>query len=155
MKSKKKVSSKNPVIDNVVKPIVKPFHEFKPKDFLQVIIGATILAIPVGFTQETWEIGEYISNLNIILMALLSIGFISTFVYYHYHSHRTPEQKGHKRAFVKRVIFTYLGSFILVAFLLTLIHKAPWSTDFLLALKRTIIVTLPASMSASIADTIK
>jgi hypothetical protein len=36
--------------------------------------------------------------------------------------------------------------------LLSIIGKAPWQTDTLLAVKRTIIVTFPASMSATVSD---
>jgi uncharacterized membrane protein len=38
---------------------------------------------------------------------------------------------------------------------LTLLDKAPWQTDSILALKRTIIIAFPASLSAAVADMIK
>jgi hypothetical protein len=41
-----------------------------------------------------------------------------------------------------------------VGILLLVVDKAPWVTDFSLALKRTIIGTLPASMSATVTDAI-
>jgi uncharacterized membrane protein len=48
-------------------------HAFELKDILQVIIGATILAIPVGFTEEAWRLGENLPWLNIIGLFLLSM----------------------------------------------------------------------------------
>ena len=155
----KKSVPKKTTFEKVVNPIVNPIrHEFSAKDLLQVIIGATILAIPVGFTQEVWEIGVSISNTITGIFVVLSVLFISTFAYYHYHRHRTPEQKGHKIAFIKRVFFTYLGSLVLVTILLKLITTSDisWAVVNIEELIRIIvIVTLPASMSASIADTLK
>jgi uncharacterized membrane protein len=128
-------------------------HEFHPKDLLQVMIGASILAIPVGFTEETWELGGQLPLLNIIGLLILSVLFISAFVYYNYHRHHRLRK--HWNEFVKRVFSTYVFSFLVVAILLTLIQRAPWATDTILAIKRVIIVTFPASMSAAIADVIK
>jgi uncharacterized membrane protein len=53
------------------------------------------------------------------------------------------------------VAITYVISLLVVAGFLTMIQKAPWEADLLLALKRTIIVAFPASMSATISDIIK
>ncbi|MBW2995671.1 DUF2391 family protein [Candidatus Woesearchaeota archaeon] len=137
----------------IVYSILHHRPEFHPKDLLQVMIGASILAIPVGFTEETWELGEILPLLNIILLMALSIFFISAFVYYNYHKHHRLEK--HWTEFIKRVISTYVFSFLVVALLLTLIQKTPWMTDWLLAVKRIIIVTFPSSMSAVVADVIK
>jgi len=43
--------------------------EFQLKDVLQVMIGASILSIPVGFTEETWYLGETLPMANIIASA--------------------------------------------------------------------------------------
>ncbi len=53
---------------------------------------------------------------------------------------------------MKRVFLTYIISFLVVALLLTIIQVAPWSTDPLLSIKRTAIVTFPSSMAAAISD---
>jgi len=57
--------------------------------------------------------------------------------------------------FVKRVLAIYIISLVVVGVLLTLIEQAPWTTDLLLALKRMIVVGVPASMSAAVADMLK
>jgi hypothetical protein len=44
---------------------------------------------------------------------------------------------------------------IVVGVLLTVIEKCPWQTNYVLAIKRIIIVGFPASMSATIADVLK
>ena len=56
---------------------------------------------------------------------------------------------------MKRACSTYFISFMVVALLLTLIQRTPWNTDWIIAFKRVVIVTFPASMSAAVADVIK
>lgn len=121
-------------------------------DLVQVIVGATILAIPVSFTQEVWEFSVELPIINIIGIFFVSIIFISIFTYYHYHN---ISVKKNWTLFVKRVSLTYVFSFITVCILLILIDKAPIYQDLAVSFKRVILVTLPASMSAAIADTIK
>jgi len=127
--------------------------EFNIKDVLQVMIGASILAIPVGFTEETWKLGESLPLLNVIGFLILSLLFIAIFVYYNYYY--TEHLKKHWDEFIKRVFSTYIFSFIVVAIVLTLIQRTPWSTNWILAFKRIVLVTFPASMSAAVADMIK
>ena len=139
---------------NILKEVVDPFfHEFHLKDVLQVIIGASILAVPVGFTKEIWELGGLLPIANIFGFIFLSLIFISLFTYYHYH--REHGLKKHHKHFIKRVVFTYTLAFFVVAVILSLIQKAPWQTDGVLAFKRIVLVTFPASMSGAVADTIK
>jgi len=137
------------VLHKVVSPLML---EFNPKDVLQVIVGSAILAVPVGFTEETWHLGESLPLQNIIYLLALSLLFISAFVYYNYYKEHIST---HWDELLKRVISTYIISFLVVATLLTLIQRTPWSTDWLLAFKRVVIVAFPSSMSAAVADMIK
>jgi uncharacterized membrane protein len=57
--------------------------------------------------------------------------------------------------YVKRVASIYFFSLLIVGILLTLIQQCPWGTDGLLAIKRILIVSFPASMSAAISDALK
>jgi len=141
--------NKGKIIQRIMQPIMV---EFYPRDLMQVIIGASLLAIPVAFTEETWKLGESLPFINTLTLMLLSIVFISAFVYYNYYRN---ELKQHKSEFIKRVILTYLAAFLVVSFILVIIQRAPWSTDWILALKRTILVTFPACMSGAVADMIK
>ncbi len=132
---------------------LKPFMvEFRPRDAFQVIVGASILAIPVALTEEAWTLGEKLPTNNIMYLAILSFLFISTFVYFNYYRFHFS---GHIMNYIKRVTGTYLLSLAVVALILTIIQKCPWGTDNLLAIKRIIIVAFPASMSATISDTLK
>ena len=138
---------------NVLNYALKPFMvEFRPRDLLQIIIGATILAIPLAYTEETWVLGETMPGINVSLLALISIVFISFFVYFNYYRFNFT---GHGFEYFKRVSATYLCSLIVVGLILTIIQKCPWGTDNIVAIKRIIIVAFPASMSATISDIIK
>jgi len=138
---------------NVLHKMIQPLMvEFYPRDVIQIIVGATILAIPVVLTEETWALGETLPWLNVFIILAMSLVFVSLFVYFNYYRRKF---KSHVFDFCKRVIVTYVLSFAVVAALLSLIQMAPWQTNMALAMKRIIIVTLPATMSAAIVDVIK
>lgn len=145
-----------PIVDTTGKVIhtaITPFMvELRPKDILQIIIGATILAIPVGLTEETWILAEQLKMKNVLLLCFISIFFIALFVYFNYYRFHF---KGYIIEYIKRVIATYFLSLVTVGLLLTIIEKCPWGIDNILAIKRIIITTLPASMAATISDTVK
>ncbi|AKJ63323.1 DUF2391 family protein [Kiritimatiella glycovorans] len=126
--------------------------EFRPRDLMQVIVGASILAVPVAFTEETWRLGETLPAGNVIALSTISLLFIGLFVYFNFYRYVFRE---HVVEYVKRVAAIYLLSLFVVGVLLSLIGKCPWGTDAVLALKRILIVAFPASMSAAVSDTLK
>jgi uncharacterized membrane protein len=145
-----------PVLDkagNVVHHVAIPFPaEFKFRDFFQIVVGACILMVPVAFTEEVWMLSQELPLKNIIMIAFMSISIISTFVYYNFYRFTLKEHFGE---YLKRVVATYLVSITVVGIFLTLINRCPWHSDVLLALKRIILVALPASMSGTLSDLIK
>ncbi len=143
--------AKGKVLHHFMQPLMVEFHW---KDFFQVVVGASLLAIPVAFTEETWRLGATLPLNNILGIMALSIAFVAIFAFYHYYKEQNRIQD-YFDEFLKRAIITYAVSFCVVGLILFLIQQAPWSTDALLAFKRTAIVTFPASMSASLADTLK
>lgn len=139
---------------NVMHKMVKPLMvEFYARDLIQVIVGASILAIPIAFTEETWKLGATLPLNNVLGIALMSLVFISTFVYYNFY--RREHLAEHWMSFVQRVVTIYAISLLVVSLILTLIQQAPWALDRMLAVKRVILVAFPASMSAAVADMIK
>jgi uncharacterized membrane protein len=125
--------------------------ELSFKDRVQILVGATILAIPTAFTEAVWNLGSDLSWFSVIALAIASLVFIGLFIYLNsYQQH----MKLYRGQFLNRMISTYLFSLVVVGVLLMLVEKAPWVTDFSLALKRTIIGALPASMSATVTDAI-
>ena len=126
--------------------------ELKPRDIMQIIVGASVLAIPVGFTEETWNLGERLPLNNVLALAIISMVFVALFVYFNFYRFQL---KGYIFEYIKRVFAIYVIALIVVGILLTLIEKCPWGTDNIVALKRMIIVAFPCSMSAAISDTLK
>ena len=145
-----------PVIDGtgkVVQFVVSPLMvELKMRDIMQIIIGASILAVPVAFTEETWNLGLNLPFINVLLISLLSILFIGIFVFFNFYKDNI---KGHIIEFIKRTAAIYFFSLVVVGLLLTLIDKCPWGTNNILAIKRILIVAFPSSMSATLSDSIK
>jgi uncharacterized membrane protein len=145
----------HPILDAAGKVIhyaVSPLRvELRRRDLMQIIVGSSVLAVPIGFTQEAWDLGQNLPIVNVIALILLSIMFISAYVYFNFYRELFSQ---YALNFVMRVISIYLLSLVVVGLLLTIIQVAPWNQDFLLALKRTIIVGFPSSMSAAVSDAI-
>lgn len=149
------MARKEGVKEKILDEIAPILPKFKLADLLQIIMGAAILAVPIGFTEETWRLGENLPVFKVIGLMALSLFFISMFTYYHYHRQSSGSQQEHTTEFVKRVLSTYILSFLVVGIIMTLIEKAPWGAAALIAFKRVAIVTFPSSLSAAIADTLR
>lgn len=145
-----------PILDEAGKVISHTLHPFmvelKPRDILQIIVGSTILGIPVGFTEEVWNLGVTLPNINVIMISIVSFSFISLFVYFNFYRFVI---KDHYINYLKRIIATYLITILVIGTILTLIDKCPWDQNPAVAIKRIILVALPASMSAVVTDVIK
>ncbi len=140
---------KGKIFNFFIKPIMV---ELRPRDIMQIVVGAALFAIPVSFTEEVWKLGETLPNENIIGLTLVTLVFIAAFVYFNFYRYNF---KDHKFEYLKRVLATYFLSLFVVAGILTLIGKCPWGIDNLLAIKRIVIVSFPAAMSATLSDTLK
>ena len=137
------------VVGQTVSPLMV---ELRPRDIMQIIVGASILAVPVAFTEETWNLGEKLPIANVLALTTVSLIFLAAFIYYNFYRFNL---KTHVVEYMKRVTATYVFSLLVVGLILTIIQKCPWGTDYVLALKRIIIVAFPASMSAAVSDTLK
>lgn len=145
-----------PVFDatgKLIQNVVTPFAvELRPRDIMQIIIGAIVLAVPVGLTEETWILAQELPLKNIYMILFLSLFFLSVFIYFNFYRFCL---KGHLWHYIKRIFVTYALSALMVGILLTIIQKCPWGIDNLLAFKRIILTTFPASLAATISDNIK
>ena len=138
---------------NIIYKMLKPVMlEVYPRDVMQLIVGATLLAIPIAFTEEVWALGETLPWTNIVLLSLLSVTFTSLFVYYNFYRNHF---KGHQLEFVKRIVLLYTISLGISWLVLYLVGQAPGGEQLAITIKRMIILSFPASMSAAIADMIK
>ena len=91
------IDASGKVIHRVVKPLMV---EVRARDVVQVIVGASILAIPAGFTEETWKLGEQLPVPNVVAIAVISVFFIALFVYFNFYRNYMDE---YRWEFVKRI----------------------------------------------------
>lgn len=128
----------------------KKVHHIHPEDVVQLLFGALIFGIPAAYTQETWDLGTQLSFFNYLFLFLLSTLLIALIVFhtgYHIHNIKTLE-----KIYVKRVLLSYIFIFLSCTTFLVLIGKAPWVTDPIIALQRTIMISVPGSISGITAD---
>ncbi len=138
---------------NLLHKVVRPLMiEFYLRDVIQIIVGATILAIPISFTEEVWNFGTSLPNIKFIYLSAMSVLFICLFVYHNFYKEHI---KTHYGEFIKRVISIYILSLLVSGIILFLIDQAPAGINWIITFKRMIIVAFPASMSAAVADMIK
>ena len=138
---------------NLMHRAVKPMMlEVYPRDVMQLIVGATLLSVPVAFTEEVWVMGERLAWFNIIFLFLISILFSALFVYYNFYRNHF---KKHYLEFFKRIFLLYFISLGVSWLILYLAGQAGLDTNWVVVVKRMIIVSFPASMSAAVADMIK
>lgn len=122
---------------------------FNLEDASQVAIGSFALAVPVSFSEEAWRLGETLPTLNLVLIFALSIIFLSFFTL---HGIFQGNVKNRFSIFIWRIVIAYCVAACVVALVLTAIDKFPLITDLEVAIKRLIIITMPASMGAIVVD---
>ena len=122
---------------------------FNLEDASQVAIGAFALAVPISFSEEAWKLGETLPLANLLLIFILSVVFLSFFAYENVFQanikYRIP-------IFISRIFIAYFIASLVVALVLFALNKFPLITDPSIALKRLILITMPASMGAIIVD---
>lgn len=153
-KGESKTSSNN---IKSMKELTEPFKiKFNIQDILQIVVGSFVLAVPVGFTQEVWQMAEGLPLLNMVSIVVLTLFFISIFTYYSYHKeHMNARPKYHIFELGKRVLTTYAISFVIVSILMTAIGVTPWQTNLEMAINIVVLVTFPSAIGAVISDRIK
>ena len=119
------------------------------EDFAQIVIGAAVLAVPVSFSEEAWGTAIELPLPNLLLLFLLSIGFLAL---YSYQSMFQASVKKRVFVFVFRIFLAYLLTAIVVAVVLLSLNKLPLFDAPVIALKRIILVAMPASMGAIVVD---
>lgn len=122
---------------------------FNLEDASQVAIGAFALAVPISFSEEAWLLGETLPVKNLIYISLLSVVFLSFFAY---ESVFQADIKYRVPVFISRILIAYTIAAIIVALILFSLDKFPLLSEPVIALKRLIVITMPASMGAIIVD---
>jgi len=122
---------------------------FNIEDASQLIIGAFALAVPISFSEESWRLGETLPTENLFLIFVISILFLSFFAY---ESIFQGNIKNRVSSFVLRIIIAYLITIFVVSIVLLAIGKLPLFLDTAIAIKRLIVIAMPASIGGIVVD---
>ena len=124
-------------------------YHFNLEDASQVAIGAFALGVPISFSEEAWRLGVTLPAINLAILFGLSVIFLSFFAY------QSVFQGNIKRrvpVFVFRIVVAYTIAAVVVALILLSLDKFPLFAEPAIALKRLVVITMPASMGAIIVD---
>ncbi|MCL1066741.1 DUF2391 family protein [Shewanella olleyana] len=122
---------------------------FNFEDASQIFVGAFALAVPISFSEEAWRLGETLPFSNLILLFSLSMVFLSL---YTYESVFLRNISGRQFVFIFRIVVAYAITALVVSLVLFCINKLPLLSEPLIAIKRIIIISMPASMGAIVVD---
>jgi len=136
----------------IIGTIAKPLRsQFRLADLGQLLVGAFVMALPLAFTEEVWDLGRDLSHGRVLAIFLASILTLALFIWTLFYQDEGEHYRG---TFLKRVGSAYFITFCVALFLMILVDKAPLD-DLWLTLSRTIIVAFPASFSATAVDYVK
>lgn len=124
---------------------------FNSEDASQIAIGAFAMSMPIAFTQEAWRMAESLPTMNLAFLGLLSLLFLTLYTYY---SLFQGDVERRIISYVVRIVTAYLITLVVVASVLFSLDKLPLITDTVVALKRIVIIAMPASLGAIIADSL-
>ena len=85
---------------------------FNLEDANQIAIGAFALAVPISFSEEAWRLGETLPFINIVMLFILSVCFLS---YYAYENVFQGNIKYRTVIFGLRVIIAYIVAGLVVS----------------------------------------
>ncbi|WP_321299833.1 DUF2391 family protein [Marinifilum fragile] len=119
------------------------------EDIVQVIVGSSALTIPVAFSEESWQLSETLPTLNIIIILILSLLFINIYSFEGIFQGQIKHRLSH---FALRTIIDYGVTFVVVFIILFALNRMPILEEPLIAFKRIILLSFPASMGGVIVD---
>lgn len=141
-------SSGNP-ISQTINPLMT---ELKPRDVMQIFVGSFLVASPLSFTEEIWNLSVELKRINVYALGLVSKVVSALFIYFNFYRFRL---KGNIILYLKRVIITYLIAISSIVLLLALIDKFPTFETPYISIKRVIIIGFPTIFAAVISDFLK
>lgn len=122
---------------------------FNFEDIVQICVGAFALAVPISFSEEAWQLAETLPLTNLLLLLCLSLTFLTLYTYQSVFQRNINTRRF---LFITRIVVAYLITFLIVSLVLLSIDKLPFVSDPLIALKRVVVISMPASMGAIIVD---
>ncbi|MFD0963779.1 DUF2391 family protein [Pseudofulvibacter geojedonensis] len=122
---------------------------FNKEDFAQIIIGSTVVSLPIAFTKEFWDLSFSLPIYNIVLMVVISLIFIM--IYTAFIVFESPKVITF-RIIIKRTILNYIITIIMASIVLITINKLSLFIDTLTSIKRILILSFPASIGSVMFD---
>ena len=119
------------------------------EDLVQVVVGASALSVPVAFSEESWRLSETLPLFNVICLIVLSLLFISL---YAMQGIFQGDVKSRISDFFLRTFIIYFMTVLVVFIVLLVLNRMPLLEDSVVAIKRIILLSFPASMGGVIVD---
>lgn len=130
------------------KPEKEKDNTINSEDIIQIVIGSSVLTVPVAFSEESWRLSETLPFFNVALLLILSLLFVSLYAIQGIYEGRIKHRIAQ---FLLRVIIDYSVTVVVVFIVLVALNRMPFS-DLLLCVKRIILLSFPASMGGVIVD---
>lgn len=125
---------------------------FSRKDLAEIVVAAFALALPLSVTEEVWNLGNDLQLRNVLLIVAVSYSAIAYSVRSHFYG---GNLEGNRGEYAKRILSVYALTLLVAALCLLAVDKLPLLADPVVALKRTILVSLPASFVATMFDSLR
>ena len=119
------------------------------EDISQIAIGGFALAVPISFSEEAWKLGESLPIINLLFLFTLSLVFLS---FYTYQGVFQGKIKNRVTVFIFRMLVAYIITVVIVSLILISINKFPLFSEPIIAIKRLVVISMPASMGAIVVD---
>lgn len=119
------------------------------EDISQIVVGAFALSVPISFSEEAWKLGENLPPANLALVVALSFLFLG---FYAYQGVFQSNITNRRMTYLLRIVLAYSITVVVVGMVLLSLDKLPLLTDTFLAIKRSLVISMPASMGAIVVD---
>lgn len=127
------------------------FKKLDFEDLSQIIIGSSVLSVPIAFTEEAWNLSRTLPIFNLVVIIVLTLCFISLYAFRGIYEGNI---KGREFTYLLRVLIDYVVTISVVIIVLIALNKFPILSDTAIALKRVVIISFPASMGAIVVDSL-
>ncbi len=121
---------------------------FNLEDFIQIVIGSSLLIAPIAFSEEAWRLSESLPLFNVFFIMVLSLLFLGLYVYQGIYS---ANIKNRLSAFIFRIFIDYVITLMVVVVILFALDKLPLSNPDVL-FKRIVLIAFPASLVGVVVD---
>ena len=132
----------------MTEPFSTTGHNLTWRDVAEIVIGGCVLAFPVSVTEEVWNLSKTLRLGRVLYMSTWSVIFIALF---NYHRYFRGQLRGNVGRFVLRVAAVYFVTVASAATILLALNQLT-TVETVVAIKRVVIVSFPASFAATIVD---